>query len=141
MRSIELLLRKRPRAPIASRIRKLVNRVLDELGQGDAQLHILLTNDSEIREINSTHRGKDESTDVLSFPDGDQLPDGQLFLGQIVISLETARRQAAELGHGEIRELEELIIHGLLHLLGWDHTVDEGEMDSIELKLRRECLE
>jgi len=62
------------------------------------------------------------------------------FLGQIVVSLDAARRQAEEAGHSEMRELEELVLHGVLHLLGYDHSSDQGEMNRIELKLRGELL-
>jgi probable rRNA maturation factor len=68
------------------------------------------------------------------------LPSGRRFLGEIVISVDSARRQGAELGHGEIRELCELALHGTLHLLGYDHERDEGEMNETELKLRRDLL-
>ena len=71
---------------------------------------------------------------------GDLLPDGGLLLGEIVISLDAARRQAVELGHSELRELEELVLHGTLHLLGHDHEQDDGEMEDLELRLREELL-
>jgi probable rRNA maturation factor len=86
------------------------------------------------------YRGIDRPTDVLSFPDGDELPSGRHFLGEIMISLDSARRQASELGHDEVRELCELALHGTLHLLGYDHVRDHGEMNEIELNLRRELL-
>jgi len=140
MRKIDILFRKRPRAPIAARIRRVVNRVFDILGQDQGEVHILITDDEEIRELNRGYRKIDTSTDVLSFPDGDLLPQGHPLIGQIVISLETARRQASGQDHDEITEIEELLIHGLLHLLGWDHTEDQGEMDTLELRLRKECL-
>lgn len=140
MSSIQILFRRRPGIPMASAIRSKLNRALDQLGRADSELHILLTDDSEIRRINREYRGKDEATDVLSFPDGDRLPDGRVFLGQIVVSLERARVQARELGHDEGREILELLLHGLLHLLGWDHETDEGEMDELEVRLRRDCL-
>jgi len=106
----------------------------------DGEVHVLLTDDDEIRRLNRQYRKIDRTTDVLSFPDGDPLPSGGVLLGQIVISLDTARRQAVELGHDEVRELEELVLHGTLHLLGHDHERDEGEMDASEMKLRDELL-
>jgi probable rRNA maturation factor len=63
-----------------------------------------------------------------------------VLLGQVVVSLDAARRQAEELGHSELRELEELLLHGTLHLLGHDHERDQGAMDALELSLRRELL-
>jgi probable rRNA maturation factor len=77
---------------------------------------------------------------VLSFPDGDRLPDGQRLLGEIVVSLDRARLQALDAGHDELRELKELALHGTLHLLGYDHSNDHGEMNQIELRLREELL-
>lgn len=99
-----------------------------------------MTDDAEIRRLNRDYLEIDHPTDVLSFPDGDRLPSGEVLYGQIVISLDAARRQAEQLGHGELRELEELVLHGTLHLLGHDHTGDNGEMDELELRLRRDLL-
>jgi len=104
------------------------------------EVHVLVTGDDRIRDLNRDYLGHDRPTDVLSFPDGDVLPSGRRLLGQIVVSLETARRQADDAGHSESRELAELTLHGVLHLLGYDHSSDQGEMDRIELKLRRELL-
>jgi probable rRNA maturation factor len=101
---------------------------------------VVLADDALLRELNRTYRGLDRPTDVLSFPDGEAGPDGRIVLGEIVISLDAARRQAKELGHGEARELEELVLHGTLHLLGHDHENDGGEMDALELRLREELL-
>jgi probable rRNA maturation factor len=68
------------------------------------------------------------------------LPSGQLLLGQIVISLDAARRQAEQLGHSELRELEELALHGTIHLMGYDHVRDDGDMNQLELRLRQDLL-
>jgi probable rRNA maturation factor len=113
---------------------------LNRLGEQRAEVSLALTDDRTIRELNRRFRGLDRETDVLSFPDGDHLPSGNLFLGEIVISLESARRQADNIGHGEIRELCELALHGTLHLLGYDHERDNGEMNELELRLRQELL-
>lgn len=107
---------------------------------GDAEVHLTFTGDLEIAELNRRWRGIDAPTDVLSFPDGDVLPDGRRLLGEILVSVDTARRQAEELGHPLVREVEELVLHGLLHLLGYDHDADEGEMNRLELGLREELL-
>jgi probable rRNA maturation factor len=103
-------------------------------------VHLLVTDDGRIRALNRDYRGCDAATDVLSFPDGDELPSGYRFLGEIVISLETARRQAETAVIEERRELEELALHGTLHLLGYDHDSDRGEMNRLELQLREELL-
>jgi probable rRNA maturation factor len=121
-------------------LRDLISGCLERLGEADAELHLVLTGDQTVRKLNRRYRKIDRVTDVLSFPDGDELPSGRLLLGEIVISIDAARRQGAELGHGELRELCELALHGTLHLLGYDHERDQGEMNDIELKLRRELL-
>ncbi|MBR4434654.1 MAG: rRNA maturation RNase YbeY [Clostridia bacterium] len=100
---------------------------------------IVLTNDEVIHEYNRDYRSIDRATDVLSFPcdEGDALfapPDG--FLGDIMISIPTAERQANELGHSTERELAFLTVHGMLHLLGYDHIVKAEE----EIMLARQRL-
>ena len=131
---------RRPAAPAAERIRSLVRSVLTRLDVGRAEVHIRLTGDLEIRALNSRFRSLDRPTDVLSFPDGDLIPSGHLLLGEIAVSMDAVKRQAEELGHSEGRELDELVLHGLLHLLGHDHGQDGGGMDRLELKLREELL-
>jgi len=103
-------------------------------------VHLLIAGDDRLQELNSRFLGLDRATDVLSFPDGELLPTGTVLLGEIAVSLDAARRQARELGHGVVRELEELVLHGTLHLLGYDHVRDTGEMNEIELTLREELL-
>jgi len=100
----------------------------------------LITGDDRIRDLNHRYLDRDRPTDVLSFPDGDQLPSGRTLLGEIIISVDSARRQADALGHSEDREISELALHGVLHLLGYDHERDQGEMIDIELKLREELF-
>jgi probable rRNA maturation factor len=113
-------------------VERLVIAVLDDLGvAGDVALSVRLVGDDEIRTLNRDHRALDEVTDVLSFPvDGlDPLPgDMERELGDVVISLPQTRRQADEAGVGELAELTELVVHGVLHLAGFDHEVDDGEM-------------
>ncbi len=92
----------------------------------------VLVSDRRIRDLNRRYRQQSEATDVLSFP---VVENG--YLGDIVISVETARRQARLLGHGLLRELELLLLHGVLHLMGYDHETDRGQMDRRELTLRR----
>lgn len=116
--------------------------MLDELGIGNAELSILLCDDPQIQVLNQAHRGKNAPTDVLSFPLMDP-EDEQLStleggaLGDVVISLDTAQRQAAHRGQDLMQEVEFLLAHGLLHLLGYDHETDqeEAEMDAATQKL------
>jgi len=105
------------------------------------QVSIALVSDRRIRALNRAYRGKDRPTDVLSFP-GDPLPSTvsivpDRFLGEIVIARGVARRQARDARHSELTELRVLALHGLLHLLGYDHERDGGEMRRAERRLRR----
>jgi len=91
---------------------------------------IALVTDAAMQRLNRDFRGKNHSTDVLSFP-------GDPPLGDIAIAVPTARRQAREMGHSLRVELRVLALHGLLHLLGYDHETDRGQMHRAEEKLRR----
>jgi probable rRNA maturation factor len=93
---------------------------------------VAITSDARIRALNRQFRRKDAPTDVLSFPS-----DEPGYLGDIVIAEGVARRQAAEAGHARATELRVLALHGLLHLLGYDHEHDNGEMARLERRLRR----
>ena len=110
-----------------------LNTIADKLS--DREIELLLCDDAAIRELNREHRGIDRPTDVLSFPLEEAIPGTPL--GSIVISLDHVERKARELGHGEEEELALLFIHGLLHLLGYDHETDEGEMREREAELIR----
>lgn len=105
------------------------------LGLTDAELSILLINDIQMQEMNRLYRDKDKSTDVLAFSMRDgQYPDiNPDILGDIVISLPTAKRQAKENNHGIYNEIAVLLIHGILHLIGYDHERGKNE----ELRMRR----
>jgi probable rRNA maturation factor len=101
---------------------------------------VLLTTDSAIRKLNRQFRGKNKATDVLSFPaDGSFPAEGlgaQGYAGDLAISIPTARKQAVEQGHSLSTEVKVLILHGLLHLSGYDHEADEGQMARQERLLR-----
>jgi len=131
---------RRPGPPVADALRRVVVRALDRMGESTADVSLVLTGRDRIRELNRVYRDVDRPTDVLSFPDGDELPDGRRLLGEIVISLDEARAQAVEMEHPLLRELEELALHGVLHLLGYDHETDDGEMNRLELELRKDLL-
>lgn len=98
---------------------------------------VALLSDTRMIELNKKFRGKPATTDVLSFPSsaGDEEDDDE-FLGDIAISADQAQRQASEAGLDLEIELKQLILHGLLHLCGFDHETDSGEMDRLELELR-----
>jgi probable rRNA maturation factor len=95
--------------------------------------------DDEMKRLNRQFRGRDETTDVLSFP-GDEGP-ARGHLGDIAVSVPTARRQAEFAGHSVTVELQTLLVHGLLHCIGYDHETDEGEMQALELSLRERWVE
>ena len=107
----------------------------------ECELSVTFTDNGKIRILNRDYRGIDRPTDVLSFPmysfsDGD-VPDGEehVMLGDIVISVEKAREQAAEYGHSLRREIAFLAVHSVLHLLGYDHeTSEEGEKEMFALQ-------
>jgi probable rRNA maturation factor len=101
------------------------------------EVDVLLAGDRTLRRLNRTFRGKDKATDVLSFPSFSFAPAGE-HAGDIAISLETAKRQAAEHGHALRDEVRVLLLHGLLHLHGMDHEADRGEMAAREAVLRAE---
>ena len=104
---------------------------------------VAFISDRRMKELNGFFRGKDTSTDVLSFPhetDSFEQQDGdsQNYLGDIVISAEQAQRQARDNKLTLDDEIRQLILHGLLHLCGYDHETDDGEMNKRELELRRQ---
>jgi len=107
-------------------------------------VHVAVVPDAQVRRLNRTYRRKDRATDVLSFPasepraqaPGLQAPGSGPFLGDIVIASGVARRQARAAGHSALTEFKVLALHGLLHLLGYDHERDTGTMLRLERRLR-----
>jgi len=95
-------------------------------------IELIITTNDEIQEINKTYRGIDKPTDVLSFPLHGKKKDP---LGSIIISIDYVQDIAKKLGHSEYEEFILLFIHGMLHLLGYDHEVDNGEMRKEEEKI------
>lgn len=94
------------------------------------EVGILVTGNRQLRDLNRRFRRKDQATDVLSFPH----PDGAG--GDIAVSADMARQNAARYGHEPLEELKILVLHGMLHLAGYDHETDKGKMASRELALR-----
>ena len=105
---------------------------LDAIGKGESSATIAFVSDNKIRELNRQFRGVDKATDVLSFPAGEKLN-----LGDVAVSVDTAAAQAKENGLSFDEEVAQLILHGLLHLSGYDHETDNGEMNRLELRLRK----
>ncbi len=98
--------------------------------------NIALITDAKMRGLNAAFRGKDSTTDVLSFPRGAEGFDLDENIGDIAISVEQAKKQAEENNLSLEIELKQLILHGVLHLCGFDHETDNGEMNARELELR-----
>lgn len=103
--------------------------VMDYIGgDTDVDITIILTDDAQIHELNKQYRGIDAPTDVLSFPSGDTDPDSnRLYLGDVVISYPRAQAQAEAGGHPVEAELQLLVVHGVLHLSGYDHVEEQGK--------------
>jgi len=139
-----------------------VRELRQALPLGRRDYNVCLVDDREIKRLNSLYRGEDRATDVLSFPWNAQrrqprsrarserarprdasrsaregaAVEFKNFLGDIVISVDTAKRNARREGHSTLNEVRWLILHGLLHLLGYNHEHDQGEMTRLELALR-----
>lgn len=107
-------------------------KALDAIGKSESSATIAFVSDKRIRELNQQFRGVDKATDVLSFP-----ADEKANLGDIAVSVDTAAVQAKDNGLTLEGEIAQLILHGLLHLCGYDHETDNGEMNRLELRLRR----
>ena len=126
---------------LARRLRPLLTRLGEELAASHCTLSVLFTDDAGIRDYNKRFLGKDEPTDVLSFPAGAGVPGERgHYLGDLVVSVETAAAQGEEHGHGLEEEVELLLLHGVLHLLGHDHESDDGLMREMEARLARRLL-
>ena len=98
---------------------------------------VAFVSDRKMRGLNKEFRGKNSTTDVLSFPfEADEFESGENNLGDIIISVEQAEKQAKENDLNFETEIKQLILHGVLHLCGYDHETDTGEMNKLELKLR-----
>jgi probable rRNA maturation factor len=139
---VAIVARQRARRISAAALAAFVKRVAASSPPTTATgVSIVLASDATVRRLNHVYRGKDVTTDVLSFSaGGDTLPDGTRPLGEIVISVAQAARQAEALGHSLARELRVLLIHGYLHLLGYDHEVDDGTMMRLQARLARALL-
>jgi probable rRNA maturation factor len=136
-------------APAAARgLSRWLQRVAPARARG--VVSVALVSDARVRALNRAYRNKDYATDVLSFPADERRRGGQgrrpilppvlplpPFLGDIVIARGVLRRQAREARHSELTEMKVLALHGLLHLLGYDHERDGGEMQRLERRLRR----
>jgi probable rRNA maturation factor len=130
---VVLLNRQRRRRVDASRVRRVLRGAARAL-RVSGEVALVLAGDRTLHRLNRDYRGKDRPTDVLSFP-GEEAG-----LGDIVISVPTAARNARRLGRTLPQELDVLALHGFLHVLGYDHEKDDGTMDRLERRLRLKLL-
>jgi probable rRNA maturation factor len=114
-------------------LERFARKLQQDVARGRA-FDCLITGDSEMRRLNRAFRGKDESTDVLSFPAASNWRASRL--GDLAISAARARAQAKEFGHDAEDEVRVLMLHGVLHLMGFDHETDRGEMARAEKRWR-----
>ena len=110
-------------------LNKIIDKTLEMEGVSASNFSIVFIDDEKMHELNKTYRGIDRTTDVLSFAfeDNNKLCYNIRQLGEIFVSIPKMQAQASEYGHSETRELAFLVVHGLLHLLGYDHTKGEAE--------------
>ena len=129
--SVVIVDRQRKHAVRKQEIRRVLQGAAEAL-EVTGELAIVFAGDALLRKLNRDYRFKDKPTDVLSFPG----PDKDMGLGDVIISVETARDNAARFGRPLDRELEILALHGFLHVLGYDHETDQGQMEALEKQLR-----
>jgi probable rRNA maturation factor len=148
--AIEVVNRQRLARIDARRVAGLATATIGAVGKTGASLTVAFVRDPVVQDLNRKYRGKDQPTDVLSFVAADEQPEdsgktlnvggSSEYLGDVVISTDTAVLQAREAKHSFEREVSELVIHGVLHLCGYDHETDRGQMTRLELKLRKKLL-
>jgi probable rRNA maturation factor len=126
-----------PRLP-AKGLAPWMEKLVADLAPECDSVGVRFAGDRTMQRLNRDFRGKDKTTDVLSFSGGES-PEGR-HLGDIVVSIPTAERQAAARGAALLDEVKLLLLHGVLHCLGYDHESDGGEMEKLEGRLRRRWL-
>ncbi len=131
-----VLNRQRKRRVSGARLRGVVQRAAGVLRAGEGEVALVIARAALHRRLTRSYRRKDAPTDVLSFGGARRAQD----LGDIVISVDAAERNAAAEGHSLTEELDILVLHGWLHLLGYDHERDRGTMRRLEQRLRRRVL-
>jgi len=134
-----MIVNRQRRVPVALHpLHQFYERVCRELGFAPESVTIQLISDQSMTRLNETFRKKREPTDVLSFPANGARPvKGAEYVGDIAISPETARRNARRFSRSLPVEMRILILHGLIHLAGFDHETDDGQMNRLERRLRK----
>ncbi|MGH7798918.1 MAG: rRNA maturation RNase YbeY [Candidatus Binatia bacterium] len=141
---VEIARRGAGRKSSTGRLKKIALAILGLVGQAEAELSLALIGNSEMRKLNAKYRRKDYPTDVLSFPMEVAGPAATRLLGDVIISVEKAREQAKEQDRTPDQEVATLLIHGIVHLLGYDHersAKDARVMKRLEDKIFRQLCE
>ena len=134
---IDIINRQRKRKLNAKHWREFTAESLRAIKREGSDVAIVFMSNAAIRKLNEQYRGRDYVTDVLSFPTDPEQFENRSSLGEIAVAVDRAAIQAKENGLTLQNEIEQLILHGLLHLCGYDHETDKGEMNRLELKLRK----
>jgi probable rRNA maturation factor len=137
---VEVVNRQRRRKIDTRQLRECAEKALEAIKTKNRNATIVFVSDATIKELNKRFRGKNYATDVLSFPTTAETfeIENHSLLGEVVISVPRAAAQAKEHGLSFSDEVRQLILHGLLHLSGHDHETDRGEMNRLELRLRKQ---
>jgi len=141
---VDITSRTKGRKISAPRLKRAAEKILEFLREDQSELSLVLVGNEEIRELNATYRGKNRPTDVLSFPSGENQAEGLRILGDVVISVEQAEIQARKRRKTLEEEVRSLLIHGILHLLGYDHERSQKEariMKGMEKKIEQALCE
>ena len=141
---VEIVRRAGGRKFSSARLKRVAGAVLQLIGAQEAELSLALIGNAEMRQLNAKYRHKDYPTDVLSFPVANDLPAGSQLLGDVVISIDKAVEQARERQRTLDQEVVTLLVHGIVHLLGYDHersAKDARIMTRKEKKIARQLCE
>ena len=122
------------------KLRELLKNLINFYNLKNIEITLALVDNRTVKKLNKKFLKRDYPTDVLSFPINENTIEGTYYLGDIIISVPQAFKQCFKLNHGLGREIEILTIHGFLHLIGYDHETDKGEMRKEEEKLQRNFL-
>jgi probable rRNA maturation factor len=137
MGAVEIVVAHRAGRALAPACRRLLARLLRDTGRRDSGVTLLLASEAGLRRLNRRYLGKDRATDVLAFPAEGDLEPGRPHLGEIAISVPRAARQARRARWRLGEEMSLLVVHGFLHLIGYDHVTDDGTMRRLEKDLLR----
>ena len=134
---VEIINRQKKSRIRTDRFAALLERLLRRARMNNTEVVLVFAGDAAVRRLNRIYRNKDKTTDVLSFPVDGPAENGRRHLGDIIISVPRARRQAAALGHGLEDELAYLTVHGFIHLCGYEHSAGHEEEEARALRLLR----